>query len=302
MKIVKIIGGIGNQMFQFAFFKYLQKKGVYVKIDISDFRYYDLHNGLELEKVFAINIKSYIANDLEISKYKDSYPLFKVRRAIDKIFFNNRNFLVKKSHFIESNYSKYYSNIHLAKHSYLEGYWQNENYINHQKNELIELFHWQKISSKNLELVEKIRLENSVSIHIRRFDSFKSIRDIFYTIRLRIFWRVAPIYYYNNSIEYIQKNVHEPKFYIFSNNFNWVKTNFQLDNNTTLVDWNRNGEDSQDIFLMANCKHNIISMSTFSWWGAWLNQNKSKIVIAPKKWAVRFQADLGIIPEKWIRI
>ena len=92
------------------------------------------------------------------------------------------------------------------------------------------------------------------------------------------------------------------KFIFFSNDMEWVKRNYNIENaiyvNSTLFD---NYQDWYDMYLMSMCKHNIIANSTFSWWGAWLNSNKEKIVIAPNKW-VNLCDYKDIYPDDWIKM
>ncbi|KAA6316252.1 O-antigen biosynthesis glycosyltransferase WbnK [termite gut metagenome] len=98
------------------------------------------------------------------------------------------------------------------------------------------------------------------------------------------------------------KKVHNPIFFIFSDDINWVKKDFPL-HDATYIDWNLNQDSWQDMFLMSRCCHNIIANSSFSWWAAWLNSNKNKIIIAPERW-FRDMETPNIHPEKseWILI
>jgi len=90
--------------------------------------------------------------------------------------------------------------------------------------------------------------------------------------------------------------------YVFSDDPDWVRNNLKIDTEIVFVDWNRGTESWQDMYLMSLCKHNIIANSTFSWWGAWLNQNPDKVVIAPRKWMTYDEGGIDIIPEDWIRL
>ncbi|MCG6191229.1 alpha-1,2-fucosyltransferase [Maribellus maritimus] len=304
MKVVKIIGGLGNQMFQYAFFLFMKKEGINAKIDITDFDNYTLHNGFELKRVFGINIRNDIISQKELNfrKIKDNKPFFGIRKIIDRFFFNSTNYLIQKTHWVEPNYSAFYNEVIDSGRIYMEGYWQNEKYLIDQRNTLIKLFEWKTISKKNVELIAQLEVENSVSVHIRRFDQPKSFKELFYRFRLKLMWRIASKKYYLRAIDRVRQRVSKPVFYVFTDNISWVKQNFFFEKNVNFVDWNRGEDSNQDMLLMSKCKHNIISMSSFSWWGAWLNQNPNKIVIAPRKWAVRFKKDMGIIPSNWTRI
>lgn len=300
MNIVKVIGGLGNQMFQYAFYHIINKKSI-TKLDTSSFSNYNLHNGLEIDQVFGLNTKTLSASQDEIEVIKDSRPFFRFRKLIGFFFFRKNSF-IKDSHYLEENYSEFNEAVLCSKAKYLEGYWQNENYFLNHKDEIQSLFTWRHISEKNIELATEMRSRNSVAIHIRRFDHPKSLKQIFYRLRLLLIWRVAKDDYYFRAINYTKANIENPYFYVFTDNIPWVKKNVLPKIEGTLINWNRGADSSQDMFLMTQCKHNIISMSTFSWWGAWLNTNKDKLVVAPKKWAVKLEINKGIIPKSWIKL
>lgn len=302
MKIVRIIGGLGNQMFQYAFFLSLKEKNNKVKIDISDFNNYMLHNGIELSKIFTIDLSNHSIQKNRIP-FKDYYSAFKFRKFLGILFFYNKNLFIKKTHFIEKNYSAFNESLFFSNNIYLDGYWQNQEYFLKIKDIIIKEFNWKIVSPKNKIVAKSMSNENSVSLHIRRMDKVKNIKQLLYRIKLLLVWRVSNKKYYLDAINFIQDKVENPKFYIFTDNIEWVKNNIKMnDDNYTIVDWNRGEESNQDMYLMTQCKHNVISMSTFSWWGAWLNNNKNKIVVSPKKWAFRLEKDNGIIPKNWVRI
>ena len=112
--------------------------------------------------------------------------------------------------------------------------------------------------------------------------------------------------YYLNAIELIKQKVENPKFYIFSNDYEWVVENFgSLALEKTIVDFNFAGKSYLDMILMSYCKHNICANSSFSWWGAWLNQNQTKIIITPKQWFKNEEytdTTYDLIPENWIKL
>lgn len=302
MKIVKIIGGLGNQMFQYAFFFSLKEKGFEAKIDISDFSNYTLHQGFELQKVFRIDFDSDLCQKNKLVIVKDNDKYFKWRKIAGRLLFSDPNKFINPTHYIQPNYSKYYLEVFNFKNVYLDGYWQSEKYFNSTKENIFQIFKWVKPSKKNLEIANKMESENSIALHIRRFDTPKNIKELKFRITLQLMWRVCSKKYYLESIEYFTNIINNPKFYIFTDNIEWVKKNISIRSNFEIVDWNRNENSHWDMYLMTKCKHNIISMSSFSWWGAWLNRNPNKIVIAPRKWALRFTKDIDLVPKKWIRL
>lgn len=302
MIIVKIIGGLGNQMFQYAFYKSLKTKENDVKLDVSGFDKYTLHYGLELFKIFNVSQTDVIATNPEILTLKDTNTFFRIRKLIGKFLFKNNNQFIKKSHFIENNYSEYNDQVFDFKDNYLEGYWQNSNYFIGLEEEIQTSFRWSSVSDKNRRYADMMANENSIALHIRRLDQPKSLKEFIYRMWLQVVWRTCSKQYYLDAINFMETKVDSPVFYIFTDNIPWVKNNIIFKSNYEIIDWNRGDKSNQDMFLMSKCKHNIISMSSFSWWSAWLNENKGKIVIAPKKWAVRLERDHGIIPNNWLRL
>ncbi len=170
---------------------------------------------------------------------------------------------------------------------FLTGYWHNQKYFKSFYSQLIKEFEFiSKPDIPNEELIKYIKEENSISIHIRRGD-YANLDNI------------LPINYYHNAIDYIKKKVKNPKFIYFSDEPNWVKENLTINNSDIIVDFNDSSEGYNDMRLMSLCKHNIIANSTLSWWGAWINQNPDKIVIAPKSYDNKTN---DFCPIDWIKI
>ncbi len=109
--------------------------------------------------------------------------------------------------------------------------------------------------------------------------------------------------YYINAIDLISKKSGDPVLFVFSDDIPWVQENLKVPYNTHFIDWNSGDQSYEDLRLMSLCKHNIIANSSFSWWGAWLNTNDSKIVVAPAKWFAGTEVDYSdIIPANWIKL
>ncbi len=148
------------------------------------------------------------------------------------------------------------------------------------------------MNDENRLLMQKMSAENSVAIHVRRGD-YKNSRFTLLDIET----------YYLKAIEKIKEQVKNPKFYIFSNDIDFVKTHFsKMDIDSEIVDINSGQQSFMDMVLMSNCKHNIIANSSFSWWSAWLNENPDKIVIAPKKWYSQNIPMNDMIPNGWVLV
>jgi hypothetical protein len=148
-----------------------------------------------------------------------------------------------------------------------------------------------KLNEDIINTKEKIANENSVFIGIRRGDYLSSKK-------MKNHYGETDLNYYKKAIDYIKNKVKNPKFYIFSNEIEWIKRNVDIDGEVIYRD--NYVSDSQELYLMSKCKHSIIGNSTFHWWGAWLNNNKGKIVIAPKRWFAD-NSPIEIIPDKWIK-
>ena len=193
---------------------------------------------------------------------------------------------------MEDEYSK--NKLKKFDNIYLSGYWQGEKYLENTNYNINNYFKF-NCANKLTKISEKIKNTNSVSIHFRRGDYVNNIKT-------NTFHGLCGFNYYNNGIKFISKNISNPIYFVFSDDINWVKQNFKLNYPTIYIEDNK---DYEDMYLMSLCRHNIIANSTFSWWGAWLNKNPDKIVIAPQKWfadKVKNKNTNKIIPKEWIRI
>jgi len=272
MIVVTLYGGLGNQMFQYAVAKSLALKcNQSLAIDISRFEDYKLHN----YSLYHFNIKAKI--------YKEPNWYFK---KFQSLFF-------KKISYIEKDFGFDEKVLNLkADYIYLDGYFQTENYFIDYENEIRDDFRLiSNIKNETKEILNSIKSINSVTIHIRRGDYLNNPKHYIETEE-----------YYKNAIELIEKKVENPVFVIFSDDMDWVKNNFHLKYKTIYVDFNNAFSNFEDLHLMSNCKHNIITNSSFSWWGAWLNENNNKIVIAPKKWYNDNSNSKDVVPSTWIKI
>ena len=273
MIIVQLIGGLGNQMFQYAAAKALslEKKQPLV-IDSSSFTTYKLHQ-------FGLH---HFALDLRFHGF-----LSKIIVKINKLFKNFAVYNEDKFSFNPSFLSQKESTI------YLKGYFQSELYFKKYSAEIRSDFQiTAPLKDRTNELLHKMKLENAVSIHIRRGDYLH--HEIHNTNKTE---------YYKLAMQYIESNVSNPVYYLFSDDMHWVKANFKTNFKTHFVDFNDASSNYEDLKLMSSCKHNIIANSSFSWWSAWLNVNPNKIVVAPQKWFNDTSMDYSdVLPESWIKL
>jgi len=261
---IKLTGGLGNQMFQFATgFATAKKNNVRLSLDLSYINQRQLFNGFELEKVFDIYSKvSFLNKGL-------SFKSINFKEILNKIDITFYNF--KEPHF------HYTSNIlDIPKHSFLDGYWQSELYFKNYSKEIKKIFNFSnQLDKQNHLIANDISKNNSISIHVRRGD-FLLKRNNNHNIDLKD--------YYLKAIDKSSKCFKNPKYFIFTDDPLWVTENFILDYSYIIVDVNYGTKSFFDMYLMSLCKSNIIANSSFSWWSAWLNNNKDKIVYAPKNW------------------
>jgi len=297
MIIVSLIGGLGNQMFQYALGRRLALKNkVDLKFDICELRKDPIIGTPRKYNLHCFNILEKFATPQEIQKYKGDNPglLLKLIRIILGGTTANRNksFIVEKENFV---FDK--DVLQVDKNAYLQGYWQNEKYFRNIRDVLLEEFTVKHPpDKKNQDVLNQTNSTNSVSIHVRRGDYVKDKRT-------NKHHGTCSLGYYKKAIEIIAKKIKNPYFFAFSDDIAWVKKNLQMKYPVYCVDNNNDEHNYEDLRLMSACKHNIIANSSFSWWGAWLNKNPNKIVIAPKKWLNNSDIDTSdVTPKEWLRM
>lgn len=278
-------------MFQYAFGRARARRlGVELKLELSN-RTLTIHNGFELERLFNIEASETTSTDIQMILGIQRHAL--VRKVVGILGLQR---LFNSSVIHEPHFHFAYQMLHLNDNSYVCGYWQSEKYFAEIANEIrIEFSFKLPLSDKNADLVKKISSKDSVSLHVRRND-FVNISKIATVHGL------CSMKYYKSAIKYISDRVKEPHIFIFSDDPIWVKNNLNLDCPCDFIDHNRGAESYNDMRLMSLCKHNIIANSSFSWWGAWLNPNPDKIVIAPKRWFSDQKNVQDLLPMGWIKL
>jgi hypothetical protein len=292
MIILKLIGGMGNQLFQYSMGRALAlRNNTNLKIDISGF---DNQSGITTPRKYALmyfNIKENFADEQEISNVKGG----NVSDACS--FFQKVGISKKKnSNIVEPSFNFHEEILHVGSDIYLDGYWQTEKYFKDAGDALRKEFTLKdEFSIENKEITKEIKDSNAVSLHIRRGDYVAHAGT-------SKFHGICSLEYYTSATKHIAEKVKKPVFYIFSDDIEWVKENLKIDFPTRYVS---DGilKDYEELMLMSYCKHNIIANSSFSWWGAWLNNNPEKIVIAPRQWfADTSIITSDVIPENWIKL
>lgn len=293
MIISRISGGLGNQMFQYAAGLALARHhGVPHKCDLGWFEDSFLHQGFELERVFGLDIRQATCADFRsVLGWQGSIWC---RRTLGRQFLRP---LRPRAWATEPHFHFWPAFRHLPESAYLEGYWQSQNYFQPFASIVRETFTFAaKFSRLNAELASVIGAVDSVSLHVRRGDYVKN--PIISAVH-----GVCPPSYYEEAIRVVARGISNPHFFVFSDDMDWVSNHLAIDYPVTCVDHNRGEESYNDMRLMSMCKHNIIANSSFSWWGAWLNSNPEKIVIAPERWFASYPADTSdLIPKGWVRL
>ncbi len=276
MIIIQVEGGLGNQMFQCALALSFINRGLTTKLDISKYEKQQSHNGYELEKVFNIN-QQYCSN-AEKAFVK---PISKLRHKVFNSPYKEKT---------EWQWH-YHAAVNKLRSGYLKGYWQCEKYFIEAAGQVRQRFTFNPLQDDtNRAMMGKIRSHNSVSLHIRRGDYMNT--DVATSLNMD---------YYNEAIKFINNTISNPYYFIFSDDIDWAKGNIK-EQRVEFIDWNKGNNSYIDMHLMSHCKHNIIANSSFSWWGAWLNSNGGKTVVAPQQWMPHLKNGSDVIPEGWIQI
>lgn len=292
MIVSQILGGLGNQMFQYAAGRALSLKyDVPLLLDVSGFSSYGLHQGFELDRLFCGDTK--IANELDVRNILGWQNLPGVRRILSRS--SMKSFRSKK--FVFEPYFQYWQAIkNVPNDCYLMGCWQSEKYFSVIAKQIRKDFVFRpKMNSQNVQLALNISQVNAISLHIRRGDYANNPK-------VTATHGLCPISYYQDAIKYISNQVEQPYFFVFSDDMIWAKENLKIDLPCIYIDHNQGAESYNDMRLMSLCQHHIIANSSFSWWGAWLNPSPDKIVIAPKKWFATTRNTKDLLPQSWIKL
>lgn len=287
MIAIILIGGLGNQMFQYAFgYAIARESGADLKLDISGFERYPLRSyGLDFFSIYPIFL-----SEKEVKEYRA-----KPSSKLCKLIFQKKK---KNIHLYQERHFNYDQNVFNAqKNTIFQGYWQTEKYFFKYRDELLRQFQLKNpLTLSALKYLELIRLKISASLHIRRGDYVSNKKT-------NVVHGVCDLDYYKSAVSLILDLQPSTTFFIFSDDIEWCKQHLNFLNNAHYVELDESAPDNEEMYLMSKCKHNIIANSSFSWWGAWLNQNPGKVVIAPKKWFADTSINTSdLIPETWIRL
>lgn len=288
MIVVRIWEGLGNQMFQYAFAKALQlRQGVNVCLD------YD-------SQINRASDQKRTPRDYQLSNFRITLDT-SVNIQNQYFFLDGRTAFNRsiKSLAQKSLYPyKYYEEkdeafkpelLDIKGNCYIWGWFQNQKYFIEYENVIRKEFHLKEKIRIDKQLRDILVKENTVAVHIRRGDYKKSNN-------------ILPLLYYERAFKYIKDRVEKPVFCVFSDEIDWVKRNLMIEGEYYFVNESHTLTDCEELIVMSHCKHDIIANSTYSWWGAWLNNFEKKIVIGPRKWFLHSKAEYDIMPDNWIKI
>ena len=291
MVIAKLKGGLGNQMFQYAAgLRLAIYRNVDLLLDVSLFenqgrdvtpRKFELNCFVGLQK-FAPKLKTFL--------YSSNSPVAKGGRSIiGKINGSAPVYYREKSFFFDQDV------LGLPSKVYLDGYWQSEKYFLSEEDLIRSAFRFiTPPRGENRRIAKEIASKNSISVHFRRGDyaSCKKTSSFHGILGLDD--------YYYKAIRYLSERVESPHLYIFSDDPDWVESNFHLSIPYEIIRHNDTNHGHEDLRLMSLCHNHVIANSSFSWWGAWLSDSQDKRVIAPKNWFADNSIDTrDLIPSSW---
>ena len=291
MIIVKLIGGLGNQMFQYAVGRHLAVKNKStLKLDISGFKDYNLRN----YDLGHFNIQENIATPKDLSGV--IFPSDKFIHKIGKYLETKYTGAPQMQYINERTYNFTPEILTLEDNIYLEGYWQSEKYFSDITERIRKEFTVKnKPDPINKSYLGEIMDCESVSVHVRRGDYVSN------PVTAQVHGFLGPEYYHE-AMNVMLEKICNPHFFVFSDDPEWAERNIKTDAPITYVKHNGT-KNYEDMRLMSACRHHIIANSSFSWWGAWLASNENKVVIGPSRWFRNTDYnDLDRMPENWLRI
>jgi hypothetical protein len=295
--VTRLIGGLGNQMFQYATARALALRcGAVLKLDLSGFDSVSGNTPRRYE-LDAFPIEATITSRSDLAQFGlksklSSVWLNYVRRSLGAVPRNSIHAIYRERHFhFDAGV------MTLAAPIYLEGYWQSEKYFLPCADTLRRDFcPTAPLEPQNATFAAAIDAVNSISLHVRRGDYVNDPTTNRYH-------GVCSLEYYRQAVEYIKARVAAPHLFVFSDDHEWCRKQMDFGLPTTFVDANSPDRGYRDMQLMARCRHHIVANSSFSWWGAWLSTWPEKIVIAPRRWFASSEHDTrDLIPERWLRL
>lgn len=294
MIITNLIGGLGNQLFQFAAGHAAAARcGVDLRVAVDMFDSYRLHQGYELARVFDVSPPEASAAELQhcLGPWRSRF----MRRALGRFVPGT----LRQGRAVFQPQFTYWPGIRElgAGDTYLHGYWQSERFFDDAAASIRSALVFRSPpAEENACWLDRIESCNSVGVHVRRGDFTSNARN-------RKLYAVCTPAYYRSALDWMLQHHPDARFFLFSDEPDWARELFKDRLGIIeVIDHNRGAESYNDLRLMSRCKHNILANSTFSWWAAWLRDGPEKLVIAPQRWLIPAGLDADMIPSRWTRI
>lgn len=278
--MIRLMGGLGNQMFQYAFGLSMAIENQ-IELVLDDTLLYERSNDhlinthRDFELMIFKNLSFRWAKPEEVFLYNGNPKSSKIKKLIRKInnFIDPKRLIIQKNNEIDPYLSSFKNN------SCYVGRWQSHIFFKNHEEQIRNSFELIKPSINGIDkIIEDVTCKESVCLHFRRGDL---VTSPLYSKTIG----VLDMEYYIKAVSFIQQNVLKPVFFVFSDDINWCKQNLKFEVDLVFVDESFAGNRSEGHFyLMQHCKHFIISNSTFAWWTAFLSNNKLKKVVYPKNW------------------
>ena len=292
MVIVRIMGGLGNQMFQYAAgYALASKRKVPLLLDISSYQNYELHHGFELSRIFNTDIQLAKATDVRLAIGWQT-STFAYRPLRNKYLSS-----IRHSRWVVEPHLHFWPGLfNVPGVCYLDGYWQSEKYFANVQATIRKAFTFPALmTGQNNQVAEAIKNSNAVCLHVRRGDYATNPKTL-------AFLGLCTLAYYQRAIQHVREHIENPAFFVFSDDIDWCKNNLNLPSSCQYINHNLGNTSYLDMHLMSLCKHHIVSNSTFSWWGAWLSDSADGIKISPTPWFSHPDVnDESIVPSNWLK-
>lgn len=288
MVIVKLTGGLGNQLFQYALGRQIaERRRTELFLDTSKFDSGDIRS----YRLGFFNICGALISSARVKNFQAAREGIFWRRLERYRPYYKRRVLKEQSLCFDPKVLTALRNVCLV------GYWQSERYFDAIKDIIRKDFTLKfPLSSQSKDVLAQIARSDSICVHIRR-------GDYVHDAATSQDHGVCDLLYYDSAVKMLLSEVKTPTFFVFSDDLPWAKTNLHLPGPAIYVEGNGAERDYEDMHLMSQCRHFVIANSSFSWWGAWLSTNRKKIVIAPRQW---FRSSKNhahdIVPEGWKRL
>jgi hypothetical protein len=295
MIIVRLSGGIGNQMFQYAAGRSLAAlRKVPLKLDLSGFE--NTAPG-DTKRYFALSTFTITADCAQPEEVRELRGMHGNRKAKTLQKFADRMVPVPfKTSFHEPHFHYTPDLLRLGSNVYLDGFWQSEKYFRDARQIIQDEFNFRNpLTGNNAAMATNIANCTAVALHVRRGDfETNPVTNHYHG--------TCPPDYYQQAMVLVSRMVHNPHFFIFSDDPAWCRRNLDPSRAMTFVDHNSPDSADEDLRLMSLCSHAIIANSSFSWWGAWLIRNPEKVVVAPHTWFNKRDINTDdLIPPTWLR-